>query len=133
MIKIIVLTKSSLTFAQQETVANYILTSSSVCDFKYRLPISWFVSKITQRIVLVIKIWKTNFWKSLVICSSEGFTNILTLRINKIECRYLHSQYIRINKQNQCHEIIVDFSFLIRESICWARYRLNLVLIVTSV
>ena len=48
MIKILVLTKSSLTFAQQETVANYILKSGSVCDFKYRLPISWFVSEITH-------------------------------------------------------------------------------------
>ena len=37
----------------------------------------------------------------LLICSSDGFTNILTLRIYKIECCYLHSQYIRINNKNK--------------------------------
>ena len=35
--------------------------------------------------------------------TSDGFTNILKLRIYKIECCYLHSQYIRINN-TQFHE-----------------------------
>ena len=35
----------------------------------------------------------------LLTCSSEGFTNILTLQINEIECCY--SQYIGINEQKQ--------------------------------
>ena len=35
--------------------------------------------------------------------TSDGFTNILKLRIYKIECCYLHSQYIRINN-TQIHE-----------------------------
>ena len=42
----------------------------------------------------------------ILICSSDGFTNILTLRIYKIECCY--SQYIGINKQTQ----FVDLQFL---------------------
>ena len=37
--------------------------------------------------------------------SSNGFTNILTLRIYEIDCRYLHSHYYtRINKQTQFQE-----------------------------
>ena len=43
-----------------------------------------------------------------LICSSYGFTNILTLWIYKIESCYLHSQYIRINKQTDFHKKIVD-------------------------
>ena len=44
--------------------------------------------------------WK--FWfATCFIFSSDGFTNILTLRIYKIICCYLHSHYIRINKQTQ--------------------------------
>ena len=39
-----------------------------------------------------------------MICSSDGFTNILILRIYKIKCCYSHPQYIRINKQTQFHE-----------------------------
>jgi hypothetical protein len=38
-----------------------------------------------------------------MICSSDGFTNILTLQIYEIECCYLHSSNIRINKQTQFH------------------------------
>jgi len=37
----------------------------------------------------------------LLTCSSDGFTNILSLQINEIECCYLHSQYIRIDEQKQ--------------------------------
>ena len=36
---------------------------------------------------------------------SDGFKNILTLPIYEIECFYLHSWYIRINKQTQFHRI----------------------------
>ena len=34
-----------------------------------------------------------------LICSSDDFTNILTLRNQEIKCCYLHSQYITIKKK----------------------------------
>ena len=53
--------------------------------------------------VCILDISKVHYC-ALVICSLDGFTNILALRIYKTECCYLYSQNIRMNKQSQLHE-----------------------------
>ena len=50
-----------------------------------------------------------------MICPSDGFTNILTLWIYKIECCYLNSQCIRIDKhthfykEKDCRFVVITF------------------------
>ena len=44
-----------------------------------------------------------------MICSSDGFTNILTLQIYEIGCCYLHSQYITIQKLSFTKKIFCRF------------------------
>ena len=67
---------------------------------------------------------KCKFFKSWhLICSSDGFTNILTLQIYAIECCYLHdSKYIRISKwkNSVSQKKIIDSYFL-----NWSNYLLS--------
>ena len=51
---------------------------------------------------------------SFLVCSSDGFTNILTLQIYEIECCYLHSKYItlRLRATGYFEYILKMFFFL---------------------